>query len=140
MGRKASRRHAFIIIFQMPFYQAFDVEEALSLYFQENADIIKEDKDFICSQARGVQANEQALDDLIARHAGWEIDRLSKVDLAILRLALYEHLYMPDIPTGVSINEAVELAKTFGDDGSPAFINGLLGKATQEARGDTLET
>ena len=59
---------------------------------------------------------------------GWNTDRMGKVDLTILRLAVYEIMYDEEIPTGVAINEAVELAKKFGQDSSPAFVNGVLAK------------
>ncbi len=64
---------------------------------------------------------------------GWKLSRLAKVDLAILRLAVYEMKYDEDVPVGVAINEAVELSKKFGGDESPAFINGILGKLGKEA-------
>ena len=62
------------------------------------------------------------------RVKGWDTGRMGKVDLAILRLAVYEVLFDEEIPTGVAINEAVELAKKYGQDSSPAFINGVLAK------------
>ena len=69
------------------------------------------------------------IDQLLNEKAkGWETERMGKVDLTILRLAVYEILYDEDIPTGVAINEAVELAKKFGQDSSPAFVNGVLAK------------
>jgi len=63
---------------------------------------------------------------------GWDISRINKVDLALMRLAIYEMLREPDVPLGVAVNEAVELAKTYGTDESPAFINGVLGNAARE--------
>jgi len=62
----------------------------------------------------------------------WEIDRINKVDLALLRLAIYEMLREPDVPFGVAVNEAVELAKMYGADESPGFINGVLGNVSRE--------
>lgn len=66
--------------------------------------------------------------DLNQKAKGWSTDRMGKVDLTILRLAIYEIRYDEEVPTGVAINEAVELAKKFGQDSSPAFINGVLAK------------
>ena len=64
---------------------------------------------------------------------GWKTSRMNKVDLSILRLAVYEMKYDEDVPVGVAINEAVELAKKFGGSEAPAFINGVLGKLAKEA-------
>lgn len=81
----------------------------------------------------GVSERLTDIDERIAANAvGWSIDRIARVDLAILRVALYEMLYMDDIPVGASINEAVELAKTFGGERSYAFINGILGTVADE--------
>lgn len=88
----------------------------------------EQDITFADEIAAGVEAHAQELDDQIFRHAvGWSIERMPKVDLCILRIAVYEMLYRDDISHSVSINEAVELAKRFGGEKSPAFINGLLG-------------
>ena len=62
---------------------------------------------------------------------GWALNRLAKVDLTILRMAVYEMLYMPEIPVGATVNEAVELAKRFGEEKSPGFINGILGSVAR---------
>ena len=76
----------------------------------------------------GVVQNGDAIDAQIRAHAiGWAFDRIARVDLSILRLAVYELLYRDDIPTGASINEAVELGKRFGGEKSAGFINGVLG-------------
>ena len=76
----------------------------------------------------GVMARAEELDALIAEHAvGWSPDRIARVDLSILRVAIYEMLYREDVPTGAAINEAVELAKRYGGEKSFAFINGILG-------------
>ena len=77
---------------------------------------------------RGVSETAESLDSIIGQHSfGWAVDRISRVDLSILRLCVYELCYMPDIPHSASINAAVELAKTFGGEKSYAFINGILG-------------
>lgn len=84
----------------------------------------------------GIEANKETIDKYISDNAiGWSLDRLSRVDLCIMRVALYEMLYREDIPTGVSINEAVELAKRFGGEDSSAFINGLLGTVSRKLKG-----
>jgi N utilization substance protein B len=85
---------------------------------------------------RGITAVREHMDELDAlidaASEHWDVGRISKVDLAILRVATAEIKHMPDIPVGVSVNEAVELAKKFGGDGSFRFINGVLGKIVRE--------
>ncbi|MDR1620339.1 MAG: transcription antitermination factor NusB [Clostridiales bacterium] len=88
----------------------------------------REDLKFSQEIIVGVRAHTASMDEIIARHAiGWSLDRMPKLDLCILRIALYEMLYRADIPQSVSINEAVELAKRYSGDKSPSFINGILG-------------
>ena len=73
------------------------------------------------------------IDEKIAGAAkGWKLERIGKSDLSILRLGVYEMLYDDDIPVGVAINEAVELAKSFGENESASFINGILGKLARQ--------
>ena len=75
----------------------------------------------------------EALDNIIARHSRhWKLERIARMELAILRLALFELLHMPDVPAKVVINEAVELAKDFGDDNSGTFVNGVLDAVARE--------
>lgn len=92
-----------------------------------------EDQTFAQEVAAGVAEKMEELDAIISEHAiGWTLDRIAKVDLAILRLALYEMLYREDVPTGAAIDEAVELAKRFGGDRSYSFVNGILGTAAKQ--------
>jgi len=87
-----------------------------------------EDRAYAQAVLQGIEEKREEIDALLAQHAiGWRVERMPKVDLSILRVAVYEMLYRDDIPTGVSINEAVELAKVFGGEKSSAFINGMLG-------------
>jgi transcription antitermination factor NusB len=77
--------------------------------------------------------NKETLDSLISKYSkGWSIVRISKIDLSILRVAIAEMLYRKDISKSISINEAVELAKTYGGENSPAFVNGVLGSVANE--------
>lgn len=78
--------------------------------------------------AQGVVDNIDKLDEVISNNIrGWSIKRLSKVSLSVLRLAVYELMFESDIPVGITINEAVELAKKYGDEGDSSYINGVLG-------------
>ena len=129
MSRKSDRRHAFKLVFQMGFYDPFEPKEKIELYFAEIENTSELDRAFIEQEVLGVVANRETIDARIGAAAtGWDVPRLSRVDLAIMRLAAYELCHVTDIPRKVAINEAVELAKTYSTDEAPSFINGVLGK------------
>ncbi len=87
-----------------------------------------DDNDYIVSVVQGVREKRGDLDSRIERHlVNWTLDRLARVDLAILRLAAYEIFYREDIPSAVSVNEAIELSHVFSTDEAGSFINGVLG-------------
>lgn len=91
------------------------------------------DEAFATFLLNGIETNREQIDVLITEFSsGWKLDRIAKVDLCILRIAIYELLYCDDIPQSVSINEAVEIAKTFGGDKSSSYINGVLGGLTRK--------
>lgn len=115
--------------------------EELKLQFSDEADVELEETelsqfiDFKYSKelVESFNENKESIDSLINKYAkNWTINRMAKVDLAILRLAICEILYMSEMPTKVSINEAIELAKLYCDDKSPKFINGILGSVVSE--------
>lgn len=131
MGRKKARENAFRCIFQIGFENDYDVESMIESLEQdlEDEEFSIEDKAYIVSSLNGVLKNKDKIDEYILSNLkNWTIDRISKVDLALLRLAIYEIKYDDSMPYKVSVNEAVELAKIYGDDKSPSFINGLLAK------------
>ncbi|GAB6931888.1 transcription antitermination factor NusB [Calditerricola satsumensis] len=91
------------------------------------------DRSFMEQLVRGTLAHREAIDTIIRGHLrGWTLERLAAVDRAILRMALYELLFHEDVPPKVTIDEAVELAKTFGDEASPKFVNGVLSTVARE--------
>ncbi|MBM6828079.1 transcription antitermination factor NusB [Anaerotignum lactatifermentans] len=128
MSRRSARKNAFILLFQMEFNEEY--EELKEMFFEEKEDpVSEEDKAFILAAVDGVKEHQTEIDALIDSFAkGWDTERMNRVDLAILRLAVYEMRYSQDTPVGVAINEAVEMAKKFSSDEAPAFINGILGK------------
>ena len=132
MSRRSARKNAFFLLFQMDFSEAAEYEQVKELFFAEKeAPVEESEKAFILSEVEGVHAHMEEIDGIIAASAkGWNPERMNKVDLAIMRLAIYEMRY-GETPVGVAINEAVELAKKFSSDEAPAFINGILGKAAQ---------
>ena len=90
------------------------------------------EKTFLENLVAGVQDHQSELDEIISRYAqGWALNRLARVDLTILRMAVYEIRYMPEVPVGATINEAVELSKQFCEDKSSGFINGILGSVAR---------
>jgi N utilization substance protein B len=130
MGRKASREVAMKLLYQLDI-QKDDREEQINSVIDEYA-IEGGDKKYVLDVAEGVQKNSEEIDKSIEDSASsWSVTRISKVDLAILRLATYEIKFREDIPVSVSINEAVELAKKYSGDESGAFVNGVLGKVAE---------
>lgn len=138
MSRREIREHIFKMLFGIEFFEEKELEEQMDLYFEQVLDdeiqnhpsfVSEEDKEYLKERAKAVAEKVAELDDSINQVAkGWKTGRMGKADLSILRLAVYEMKYDDQIPVGVAINEAVELAKKFGSDESPAFINGILAK------------
>jgi len=133
MGRRNARKLAFYLIFQYDFINNRDsldeMKEVKDTFFSVNTEMTEDERNYIESTTDGAMANKDEIDKMLDAYAkGWTVERMSKVDKAILRLAVYELKYAPDVPDGVAINEAVELAKTYSSDEAPAFINGILGK------------
>ena len=128
MSRKIARELAFKVIFSFNFQDENEqIESLIDNLKNETNEINQEDSDYINSITKGVIEKKDTLDEVIKKYLkDWTMERISKTDLAILRVAVYEILYRDDIPYKVSVNEAVELAKTFSDGGSPSFINGVL--------------
>ena len=127
MSRKIARRYAFELIFQMPFNSEFDATDAFDIYPEGNLPKISDSEHmFVMETITGVRNNLDALDKRISANSkGWSLTRFNKVDLAVLRLAIYE-ICFANIPVGCSINEAVEIAKLYSGDESARFVNGIL--------------
>ena len=145
MTRRELREHCFKMLFCADFYPAGEMGQQFNEYFEapeedetgeagetvtlHRVDATLDDMNYLVKKAEAVTARIPELDAKIDSVAeGWKTKRMGKVDLTILRLALYEILYDDEIPERVAINEAVELAKRFGQNESPSFINGILAK------------
>ena len=129
MVRTELREHVFKMLFQVEFNRPDEMPEHLRLYFESLEHATDRDQEYIRTKYEKVIPLIPEIDALInAKSTDWKTKRMNKVDLAILRLAVYEMKWDPDIPTGVAINEAVELAKRFSGEESPAFVNGVLGR------------
>lgn len=125
MTRSDARRNAFLYVFQLYANDEILMDEPLEL----EDDLTLESDEFTKLIVNSTIEHREEIDKKISDNLkGWTIDRLSKVSLAILRISIAQLLYMDDIPSGVVINEAVELSKHFGDSEDYQFINGALGK------------
>ena len=136
MVRTELREHIFKMLFQIEFNETEEMPSHLKYYFDTLEDAAEKDKQYIQKKYEAVVSHVTEIDTIINDSArGWKTGRMNKVDLTILRLAVYELKWDEEIPVGVAINEAVELAKKFSGDEGPAFVNGVLGKvASQEQK------
>lgn len=124
-GRRKAREVALQVLYSLNFVN-LDVEKALELFWG-NFVAPKTAREFAATLVSGAWHHREELDGLIAGCSdNWSLSRMSKVDISILRMAVFEFLYCNDIPPKVSINEAVDLGKMFGSENSGSFINGIL--------------
>ncbi len=129
MSRRELREQIFKLLFRVEFNKMEDMPEQEELFFEDEDAATDGDADYISGKYHKISEKLTEIDALLNEKAsGWDTGRMSKVDLTILRLAVYEICYDEDVPTGVAINEAVELAKKFGQDASYGFVNGVLAK------------
>lgn len=139
--RKRTREIAMELLYQSTMNEK-SAEELMDDYFEDNQDDLMEDTDmeYLADVLEGVLKNKEALDAFIEKYlVKWKLNRISKINLSILRLGTYELLYKKDIPQKVSISEAVEIAKKFSDETSGAFINGVLDKISKSEEEISIE-
>lgn len=133
MSRREEREILFKLLFRVEFNDKTEMPEQMQYFFDWNVDdekVVPEDvKEAIIARENSILDKLPEIDAAISEKAtGWTIDRMGKVDLALIRLAVYEIMFDEEIPASVSINEAVELAKKYGRDESKSFVNGVLAK------------
>lgn len=129
MTRSRQREHAFLMLFRTEFHDLEELAAQDELYMEELENISEAESEFISSKVKNTREKLNEIDKMIDENStGWSISRIGKVELTILRLAVYEIKFDDSIPAGVAINEAVELAKKFGGEDSSSFINGVLSK------------
>ena len=129
MNRRKSRETAMKLLFEMSINKE-KYEDTIE-NFKDNTDVDLKDLDmeYITKVLSGIDKNGKEIDKNIEKYLiKWKLARLSKMNLAILRISTYEILYEEEIPNKVAVNEGIELAKLYGEDTSPAFINGILAK------------
>ncbi len=130
ISRYKKREQAFILSFETLFSDT-EIDE-LADNAVDGSDEYMSDYAIMC--AKGILANAEKIDALISKNLkkGWKISRISKVSYTVIRLAIFEMLYVEDVPVSVSINEAVELAKKYSVPDDSAFVNGVLGAVAKE--------
>lgn len=133
MKRSAIREETFKLLYSLEIQKTENVEEQIQLYLECNEINNEKAIEYITDVIKGIEKNLNEIEGLIEKNlkADWKIDRISKIDLSLLRLAIYEIKYK-EIPYKVAINEALELAKKYGEDTSRNFINGILASIVKE--------
>jgi transcription antitermination protein NusB len=140
-SRRGARQKAFQCLFGLDFQNRVpgdSVVHNFEHFFEADEPLPEREREFALEIIQGVVEHREAIDGVITAFSQhWRLERIAKIELGILRIAIYEMIHRPDIPLKVSINEAVELSKTFGDENSRSFINGILdavAKAVQEGK------
>mgnify|MGYP000227708467 CR=1 FL=1 len=130
MSRRELREQVFKLLFRIEFNDEAEMPQQVQMFFeQEEKPVGESEREEIQDKYARILQKKEELDKMLNEKAtGWNVSRMGKVDLTILRLALFEMLYDDKIPVSVAINEAVELAKRFGQTDSPGFVNGVLAK------------
>lgn len=132
MNRKEMRDFAIKIFYEMDIHKSFDEDTASRLTEQYAAN---SKDDYLIRVTTAFVKNKARIDETIERNSiSWALNRIAKMDLSILRMSFTEILFLEDIPEKVTVNEAVELAKVYGDEKSYKFVNGILGNLLQEGR------
>lgn len=130
MGRRELRERIFLLLFRVEFNAPEDMPEQIRMFFEdEGVSYSEKDARYITEKYENVVSRIEQLDRMLDEKSdGWDVKRMGKIELTILRLALYEMHFDEDVPVSVAINEAVELAKKFGQDTSGSFVNAILAK------------
>ena len=129
MTRREIRELIFKMVFRVEFHDEEEIPEQLRLFMDTLESVGEADRAYIEHKVQDILTHLEEIDAIIDSSAqNWKTSRMAKVELTLIRLAVYEIRYEEDIPTGVAINEAVELAKSYGEENSPAFVNGVLAR------------
>ena len=138
MRRREQREHIFKLLFMTHFNSQEEMAEQFSFYLEglsleEPVELDEKDVTYMKEKYENILSHLEEIDELLNEYSkGWKTTRMNRVDLNALRLAVYELKYDDEVPVGVAINEAVELAKRFGGDTSGSFVNGILGKIANQ--------
>jgi N utilization substance protein B len=125
--RRESRELAVQMLYALDSNPSVGLREMMRMFREEQPEVSDRLREFAEGLVQGVQEQREVIDAAIkARSKNWSLTRMPRVDLNIMRVAAYELMFRADIPKKVSINEAIEIARRFGDKDSPAFVNGIL--------------
>ena len=128
MTRREIREHIFLMLFRKEFHKAEELNEQMELYISEIKEPTVEEYSYLTNRFQKVLDNLESIDQILSEAvSGWKLHRMGKVELTILRLAVYELYFDEEIPDKVAINEAID-GKIFGGDEAPGFINGVLAR------------
>lgn len=129
MSRSELREHIFRMLFRIEFNNEEEMKEQEKLYFDLLEPVSEKEQEYILNKYKAIVDKLSEIDKVLNElSTGWKTSRMNRVDLTILRLAIYEVKWDEDVPTAVAINEAVELAKKYSSDSGPSFVNGVLAK------------
>ena len=136
MQRSAMRELAFELIYAIEIQKNID-EDMLELFFENNEIKEQDVKNYLKKIKDGLEEHKSEIDELIIHNLkqNWSLNRISKINLSLIKLAIFEMLYL-DLPYKVAINEAIELSKKYADEQSPVFINGILASIVKEKKLD----
>ena len=130
--RTELREAAFLLLFRLDFYSKQDMTDQIKDFFDGEDAFTEDDKQAVSNKVLAICELADEIDALLnSVSVGWKVKRMSRVDLTILRLACYEIQYDENVPVSTAINEAVELAKSYGEENSPSFVNGILAKVVK---------
>ena len=135
MGRHEQREQIFKLLFRQEFHSLQEMDQQVRLFFEDEevSGISEKDMNYITEKYQKIRELVPELDKYLDEKVeGWNTARMGKVELTVLRLAVYEMLHDEEVPEGVAINEAVEIAKTYGQEGSGAFVNAVLAKFVKQ--------
>jgi len=132
MNISKMREYAFMLTYELEIQKEFS-EENIDIFIENNSIDDKNARKYIRKTVRGIKENEAQIEKIISEKLKpeWPMDRISKINMALLKIAIYEMMYA-EVPYKVAINEVIELAKSYGDDNSAAFINGVLANVVKE--------
>lgn len=135
MTRRELRENTFVMLFHKEFHDIDEMKEQFELYFEKKAPMSEKDETYVSERVYDILSKLNEIDsDIEEASESWTVSRMSKIDLSIMRLAYYEMRFDESVPLQVAINEAVEIAKLYGGDNSPSFINGVLGKLAKNGK------
>ncbi len=130
--RTELREAAFLLLFRLDFHPEKYLEWQIKNFFDGEDSFSDQEKEFIGNKVLSIAGIIESIDAALNEVSiGWKVKRMAKVDLTILRLAYYEIKYDENVPVSTAINEAVELAKSYGEENSPSFVNGILAKVVR---------